>query len=335
MRIGMIGLKGHQNVVLKGAAQLGDCQVVAVSDDDQGAVQSLRRKDRLVRGAKEYTGWQHLIDHTEMDVCCLCDENGIRAEQLIALAERNIHIVTEKPLTTTLDDLERVRQALAKSESRLTMLLTMRHEAKYNTMRKLIQDGAIGEVCQATSQKSYRLEERDEWQKHRDRLGGIIPYIGIHATDMMRWLTGLDYTHLAAFHGNNGSPMLKETEDQASVLLRMSNGASATARLDYRRPESAPTHGDDRVRIAGSRGVIESAAHIKDVLLITEEHGTQEISAEPVENLFVGFANAVRSGKPHPISADDCLYITEVVLRARDAADQRQLVEMPAHRTLK
>ena len=88
-----------------------------------------------------------------MDVCCVCDENHLRAEQLLALAARNIHIVTEKPLTTSLDDLDRVRLAFAKSKSKLTMLLTMRHEAKYAKMRELVRSGAIGEVCQISAQK--------------------------------------------------------------------------------------------------------------------------------------------------------------------------------------
>ena len=119
-----------------------------------------------------------------MDVCFVADENGMRAEQLLVLLERDIDIVTEKPLTTTLKDLQRVRQAIARSKSRVTMMLTQRHEGKYVTMRKLIAAGRIGKVRQVTSQKSYRLGERDEWQQHRQRLGGIIPFIGIHAIDL-------------------------------------------------------------------------------------------------------------------------------------------------------
>jgi predicted dehydrogenase len=175
MRIGIIGLKGHQGVVLNGAAQLGGCEVVAVSDNDQASLEKFRKNEPLASRAELYREWDHLIEHAMMDVCCVCDENGLRADQLIKLAERNIDIVTEKPLATTLSDLERIRSALARSKSRLTMLLTMRHEAKYAAMRKLVQSGAIGTVCQAAAQKSYRYAQRDPWQKSRERLGGTIP----------------------------------------------------------------------------------------------------------------------------------------------------------------
>ncbi len=328
MKIGQIGLKGHQGVVMHGAQQLGGCEVVAVSDSNAAAIDKFCEKEPLARKAQKYRDWRHLIEHTMMDVCCVCDENGLRAEQLIALAERNIHIVTEKPLTTTLADLERVRAALAKSRSRLTMLLTMRHEPKYAAMRKLIRSGAIGEVCLATAQKSYRVGERDEWVKSRERLGGTIPFIGIHSIDLMRWVTGLDFTHVAAFHGNTGTPYLDETEDQASVLLRYCNGASATARLDYLRPATAPTHGDDRLRVAGSEGVIEIGSPYQDLLLIDAKGGPRELKAEPTNGLFVDFVKAIREGRPATITAEDCFYVTEVVLKAREAADTRQLLKL-------
>ena len=36
------------------------------------------------------------------------------------------------------------------------------------------------------------------------RLGGIIPYIGIHPVDLIRWTTGLDFQTVAATQGRTG-----------------------------------------------------------------------------------------------------------------------------------
>jgi predicted dehydrogenase len=330
MRLGLIGLKGHHSVVLQGARQLGNVELVAVAEDSKQALERFQKGEPLARKAETYTDWRQLIEHTMMDVCCIGDENQLRAEQLIALIQRGVHIVAEKPLANTLEDLERLRAALAKSRSKLTMLLTMRHEAKYAKMRELVRGGAIGEVAQATAQKSYQLHTRPEWFKERKRLGGSIPYIGIHAVDLIRWTTGLDFTHVAAFHGRIGKPEMKETEDHASLLLRLSNGASATVRLDYLRPETAPSHGDDRLRIAGSEGVIEVLGDGPTIIsLMTSKEKPHPVPAGAVSNLFVEFVKALREDRPVPIPAEDCFYVTEVVLKARDAADQQKLVELP------
>lgn len=335
MRLGLVGLKGHQSVVLNGARQLGDVDLVAVSDDDARTLDRFVRDTGQARQAQKYADWRHLVEHTMMDVCCVCDENGVRAEQLIALAERNVHIVTEKPLTTTLDDLGRVRAALAKSKSKLTMLLTMRHEAKYAKMRELVQSGVIGEVAQVTAQKSYRLEDRPEWFKSRKRLGGTIPYIGIHAVDLISWVSGLHFNQVAAFHGRMGSEQIKETENHASILLELSNGGSATARLDYLRPSPAPTHGDDRLRLAGTKGVLEARGGQSQLMLVTSDKEPHTIDPGSTANLFAEFIENIRGDKPYRIPAEDCFYASEVVLKAREAADNKRLVEIGPPRPIR
>jgi predicted dehydrogenase len=325
MKLALIGLKGHFGAVLAGAKALGDVEVVAVSDDNPKQLDALIQREPLLRNARGYEDWRHLIEHTMMDVCCVADENGVRAEQLVPLIERGVHIVTEKPLTTTLDDLERVRTAFAKAKNHLTMLLELRHQPKNARVRELIQAGAIGEVCQVTTQKSYKWGTRAPWFGSRARLGGTIPFIGIHSLDVARWVTGLDFVRIAAFHGLIGRPDLGETEDHASVLAQLSNGASLTARIDYLRPGAAKTHSDDRLRVIGTKGVIEVNEGDESVSLITGEK-KEGIPFGETENLFVEFVKFLRGGAAPRITSDDCFYSTEVVLRAREAADEKTVI---------
>lgn len=330
LRLAIVGLKGHQKVVLAGAKKLGDVKVVAVSDDDSAAIAKARKDEELLEGADEYRDWRRLLDHAAIDMCCVCDENYLRDEQLVALAERNIHIVTEKPLATSLEKLERVRRALAQSKSRMTMLLTMRHDPLYVRYRELIQGGAVGNVVLATAQKSYQLHTRPEWFKHQDRLGGIIPYIGIHAVDLIRWTTGLEMTHVAGFQGRIGKPEMKETENHASLVFRLSNGGSATVRLDYLRPMQAGSHGDDRLRVAGDLGTLEiGAPGDAKILHLTGDKPPQRIVPTPTSNLFVDFVESLRSGRPSRIPAEDCFTATTIVLTARAAAAQQTMLALP------
>src|SRR5438552_1719127 len=127
MNIGILGLKGHQIVALEGARQLGDCRLVAVADDDPKLLADFMKQEPLAKDAQPYADWRHLVEHSMLDVAVCCDANHVHADQIVALAERGIDIVSEKPLATKLDDLARIRGALAKSKSHLTMLLTMRH----------------------------------------------------------------------------------------------------------------------------------------------------------------------------------------------------------------
>ncbi len=334
MRIGIIGLRGHVSDCMKGAAQWKGARIVAVSDYDKDEVAKFCKKQPLAEKAEQYQHWQHLVEHTEMDVCVVADENVLRAGQLIKLAGNGVHICAEKPLATTLEDLARVRKAVDDAKVKLTMLLRMRYEAKYRTMRELVKKGDIGTVGLVTCQKSYRLEERDEWETSRKRLGGTIPYIGVHALDLMRWVPGLDFTHLAAFHANVASPEFDESEDTASVLVRYGNGATGTARLDYLLPETYATHGDDRLRIAGGDGVIETQQAWNHILLTTAKKTTYQIDPGPSENMFVDFLHSVVDGTPCRFPKEDAYAMTEIVLKARDAADKKELITLGSDKPL-
>ncbi|HEV7406663.1 MAG TPA: Gfo/Idh/MocA family oxidoreductase [Chthoniobacteraceae bacterium] len=334
MKLALLGLKGHVGAVLAGARALGDVEVVAVSEDDPKLLASFIKKEPLLEKAQSYEQWRHLIEHTMPDACCVAGENGLRFEQLLALLERDIHIVAEKPLVTTLADLERLRAAFVKSKSQLSMLLELRHQPKNARVREIVRRGDIGEVCQVATQKSYQWGERPDWYRSRARLGGTIPFIGIHSLDLIQWVTGLDFTHLAGFHGNIGHPEMGETEAHASVLAQLANGASVTARLDYLRPAAAATHGDDRLRVVGTKGIVEVNEGDDTVSLIAGDK-TERIPFGETENLFVEFVKALRGGPAPRIAADDCFYITEVVLQARQAADDKKLIALAPRRAVR
>lgn len=239
-----------------------------------------------------------------------------------------MHALSERPLVTKLVDLDRLRTAFAKSTSQLTMLLELRHQPKNAPVREIIQRGDIGEVCQVTTQKSYKWGERAEWFKSRARLGGTIPYIGIHSLDTIRWVTGLDFIQLAAIHGKIGRHEMGETECHASVLGELSNGASVTARIDDLRPAEAAGHGDDRLRVAGTKGVVEVNEGDATISLITGDK-TERVAFGETENLFVEFVKFLRGGAVPRITADDCFRSTEIVLRAREAADETKMIALP------
>jgi predicted dehydrogenase len=107
-----------------------------------------------------------------------------------------------------------------------------------------------------------------------------------------------------------------------------------TSRLDYLRPAIAATHGDDRLRVIGTDGFIE-VNEGDPAITLAGRNGIEMIPFGETENLFVEFIRNLRSGTSSRITADDCFYITDVVLRARQAADEANLLELPAYRPVR
>lgn len=325
LRVAISGLQGHYNEVRKATKHLPGMEVVAVAMRSTTDEQRLKAAGALVADAQKFDSHEAMLDAVKPDFVCICDENHERADAVIAALERGIPTAAEKPMALSMAGLERVRNVQAKTNTPLTMLLPMRFDAPYMTMRKVVDDGLIGETVALSGQKSYRLGERPEWMKSRETFGGAAPYIGCHLVDLLRFVSGRDMVATSAFGSNVGFPQTRDMENNVAIAYRLDNGGSASLRLDYLRPEAALSHGDDRLRVAGTKGVVEHQAG--EVTLITTSEAPHVVAqAKPHLPLFADFVAHVREGNPPHLTLDECLRVTEIVLRTREAQDSASVV---------
>jgi predicted dehydrogenase len=327
MRLGMAGLIGHTYVILGELGTMDEVELVAVASDDSAALEKLRAGATAPKGARYYATTREMLAAEKLDVLAVCNTDGERAETIIAGAEKGCHVIAEKPLARTLKELDGVRAAVGKAGIQLTMLMTMRFEPIYMAARKVMMEGHIGEAAQITAQKSYKLGNRPEWVKSRKSFSGVIPFVGIHMVDLMRWISGREFVEAMAYGGNTTRPQIREMEDNASAVMKMDNGGSATLRVDYLRPQSSPTHGDDRIRIAGSKGVLEARGAENLITVITEGRGVWTPDVPQAESLFHKFIKSLGGGEA-PVSVEDCYRTTEICLLMREAQDTGRIVSL-------
>ena len=114
----------------------------------------------------------------------------------------------------------------------------------------------------------------------------------------------------------------------ASYSLRMKNGGSAAVTLDYLRPMKAPTHGDERVRIAGTKGVVEASLAKEEVTLITAESAPRALAPEPQPDVFTAFVRSLRKQGPPVMTLADAFRITEIAIKAGMAAQSGKPVSL-------
>jgi predicted dehydrogenase len=327
LRVGIIGLQGHVSEITDAVAALPGLRIAAVAEGDPALAERARRSPQYQQ-ATFHEEFRPLLEREELDVVAVCGETGDRAEALLACAARKLPIVSEKPLTRTLDELRAVRAAVTRGGVPLTMLLPMRFSPHYRAMREIVRSGQIGDVIGMDAQKSYKLGERPEWMKRRERFGGTIPFVGIHMIDLMLWIGGREFTEVAAFHGRVGFPQIGEMENTAAVLFRTDTGGTASLRIDYLRPSTAPTHGDDRLRITGSTGVVEYQESTGLTLISQSEKPRVVTELPPQGSLFADFVDSLRRGKTHLIRPEEVFRTTEVALKAREAADRGRVLRL-------
>ncbi len=314
IRLGMIGDIGHTDMILRDLSSVPNVHLTAYSN---------RSSDGPVApGVRVYREYEEMLEREELDLAGICLPYFRNAGAATAAAERGLHVVMEKPVATTLNDLSVLKDTVIRKRVRLTALLGMRFEPPYQAVRERISAGDIGEPILATAQKSYKFgRTRPDFYRVREQFGGTIPWVGIHAIDYIHYTTRLGYTRVAAMHGNMCHPEYPGVEDHAGILFRLSNGGTAMLNLDYLRPESAPTHGDDRLRVIGSEGSLEILDGGSRVECISTS-GIHDIELPRRKLFFQDFISELRGEGNHLISPEEPFEMTRVSLMARESAER-------------
>jgi predicted dehydrogenase len=170
--------------------------------------------------------------------------------------------------------LEKVRKSVERNKINLTAMLTMRSDPQFVAARQVYDSGAIGEAVLVNARKSYKWGTRPDWFGDKDKYCGTIGWVGIHAFDYINYITGLNFAKVAAMQGNFAHGERPACEDNCAIVAELGNGGHATISVDYCRPEIAGTHGDDWIRIVGTKGVLEASGSKKECSVISKDKGS-------------------------------------------------------------
>jgi predicted dehydrogenase len=315
VRVGVLGLEGHLNEILDPLPRLKSVSIECFQTaDDQEAARF--KGGEGTKGARRFTDYRRMLDEEKLDVVAVCNDNGTRAQAIVECANRGLHVMAEKPVALTLKELEGVKRAVEKNRVRLGCLLKMRTDPWFQAMRRIVESGAVGEVIAVDAQKSYKYAGQQEWKKRRSRFGGTMPWIGVDLIDLIRYTSGREMTAVKGVQAHIGLPELGEMENVAVCLLRMDNGGAVTVRLDYLRRPEAPTHGDDRLRLAGTKGIVEYQAGT-GVVLQRAGNIPEVIRGYPERRwVFEDFLSSIYLGEQVRISEKSIYETTETAIGA-------------------
>jgi predicted dehydrogenase len=204
-------------------------------------------------------------------------------------------------------------------------MLPYRYHPEFHAARTAVAEGLVGEPLLITAQKSYKLGARHPMYTRRFTYGGTIPWVAIHAIDWVFWFTRGRITDVSAIHTTSGNRSHGELESCGVCLFRLANSGAAAVSCDYFRPPGAPTHGDDRLRVAGEKGIVEVAGG--EAVLTAGSAPPRKLPREEPRSLFEEFVRHVEEGSPLRITAEEAFDVSELALKSREAADSRTSIK--------
>ncbi|CAN5412182.1 Gfo/Idh/MocA family oxidoreductase [soil metagenome] len=300
---------------------------VAIASDGHDAARSKERAVTFGVPTVFFDRVDDMLDQYKPDVVNVGAIYGYAGDVIAKVIERSVSVVSDKPIAATWQQFKTLSTLLQKHPVNLITEFTFRTQPEFQAARDAVASGLIGEVVLATAQKSYRFGQRPSWYGDRNAYGSTIMWVAGHGIDAIHFVTGQKFTRVTGRHANLSHPELSEFEDHSVSLFGLAGGGSALVHADLLRPDKAGSHGDDRLRVVGTLGQIE----IRDgrCVLVTRDAGAVDITERAVVRPAAHEFLAAAMGESDSIySTARSLYLAEVLLHARDAADSQTWIDL-------
>ncbi|PJR65335.1 oxidoreductase [Raoultella sp. T31] len=187
IRVGMIGYgyasKTFHAPLISGTPGM---TLVAVSSSDERKVQA---DWPMVSVVADPTG---LLSNPDIDLIVIATPNDSHFPLAKAALEAGKHVVVDKPFTVTLSQARGLEATARRCGRLLSVFHNRRWDSDFLTLKSLINEGLLGEVCYFESHfDRYRPEVRHRWREQGGPGSGIWYDLGPHLLDQAVNLFGL------------------------------------------------------------------------------------------------------------------------------------------------
>jgi D-apiose dehydrogenase len=317
--------------------RIPEVQIVAASNR---TTEKAEEKCRQYGIPNFYSDWKEMIETEKPDFVDIITPPPTHLEICKYLAERNIHMICQKPLTQSYEESVELATLVQSSNARFMVHENWRWQPWYRKIKALLDEGQLGELFSI----HFLMRVGDGWGENayldrqpyfRDYPQLLIFETGVHFLDTFRYLGGEVSSLYAKLNKRN--PVIAG-EDSGLVICNFSNGATAT--LDANRYNEADT--DDARFTFGVMRIDCSKGHLQMDLAgdltfkplgepsqtINYEHPRINFASDCCFHLQRHFINQLLSGLPFESEAHDYLKTLNLVEACYKSAATGQVVSL-------
>ena len=219
--IGMMFGMAH----VEGAMHYG-AEVAAICDLNEKTLRAAGEKYNIPV-EKQFTDYHDLLNNERINVISVAIPDQQHKKVAIECLQAGKHVLCEKPLALTREDIEDIVKAAEESDRKFMVGQICRFTPAFAKAKEIIESGTIGEVYFVESEYAHdymNIVKPDEngvlhWRADPNRHGVIGG--GCHAVDLLRWLAG-DPVEVFAYGTHKLLPEVNY-DDATVALLKFSD----------------------------------------------------------------------------------------------------------------
>jgi predicted dehydrogenase len=248
-----------------------------------------------------------VLKDPEIEAVVITTPHSVHADQIVAAARAGKHVFVDKPFTLTVADARRATEACRKAGVVLAVGHQRRRQAASRALKRLLDDGALGQVSQIEGHFSadYGFASTitpDMWRADRaETPGGPMTNLGIHHVDTYHYLLG-SIARVSAF--SRRVVLGLDIEDVTAILFEFASG-----RLGYLGTSWVPATRTEWIAVHGTEAQAwHEAGGTRLALTRRGEAERVPVALVPVDPLVdeLGeFARCVRQGTRPEVGGEE------------------------------
>lgn len=302
----------HYKSIIKAALARNDIEFTVVAQEGSPDVSALANE----YGVKCYSDYRECLSQEQPDIAGIAMPNGFRGDWVRRCAQRNIAVISDKPICTELNQLEEIKTAHDASNAPISMMLTCRCAPQYVAVRDVVQNGDIGDVLSLEAVRYYALNRpsRPDWMFHSKTYGGPGLDILIHDYDLARWITGIAWNDITLREIRTGRYVDEDFQDMAYITAEDDNRP-----LYLKMMWHSPAGHRDRFTVYGTRGLIDIPLSDKEPIIIDSKGYSMKLQLPDTKSFCEMFFDAYLDGdSKYPITFDEIYSCSRNILAARN-----------------
>lgn len=211
-------------------------RLAAIVTGDKAEVMDLARGYGLADGdVYSYDEFENLQERPDVHAVYLVTPNSLHREYTERAAAIGKHVLTEKPMSTNVEDAEAMVRACEDAGVKLMVAYRCQYTPHHWAARDLVQSGALGRIRLLESLNGQMETSPDPWRMKRALAGGgPLPDVGLYSVNTARFVLGVEPVEVFAFlHRPEGDPRFDEVEESVAWMMRFPDGTVANCATSY------------------------------------------------------------------------------------------------------
>ena len=175
----------------------------------------------------------------DVDIVAFGGAYGDRGEAAIKALKAGKHLILDKPICIKKSELRKIIKLSRANNLKVYCMFDLRYMPVAMLAKKIIRSGELGEVRNVSyiGQHCLNYGKRPSWYFEKGKHGGTLNDLGIHGIDLIRDLTGLEFSKIHASRvWNSYADKEPDFKDSANFMAELTNGAGVIADVSYSAP---------------------------------------------------------------------------------------------------